>query len=200
MSSRQILKPPALMRDVLRDRALDQKEARCGVANRRERPRRQARRARHEPPGPRPVRRPAAGHVPAGDQHVRAGRLKHGVHARHERRRMAEVGVHDAHDVGRRDAEAGDDRRAQSELAGAMDDVDPIRPGELVGDGAGAVGRIVVDDHQLEREAARRRGVEQGAREIRQPISFVVGRHDHGQVGPRGRRHLSTIIQAVSRF
>ena len=74
---------------------------------------------------------------------------------------MAEVRVHDADDVRGRDAEARDDGGAEAELAGAVNDLHPPRPRQLVGDRAGAVRRVVVDDHELELDAvlaaARRR-------------------------------------------
>ena len=109
---------------------------------------------------------------------------------------MTEVGVHHADDVRGGRAEAGDHGGPQTELAGAVKDLHPVRPGQLVGDLARAVRRVVVDHHELERDTGAAGGIEQPADEFGQPIAFVVGRNDDRQVGFRGRRHPGTIIQA----
>ena len=79
---------------------------------------------------------------------------------------MTEVGVHHADDVRGRDAETGDDGRAEPELAGAVNDLHPPRARELVGDRAGAVRRVVVDDHELELDAVLAAGVEERRRPV----------------------------------
>ena len=102
---------------------------------------------------------------------------------------------HDADDLSGRHREPLDDRGAQPQLTRAMDDPHRVRTREIVGDRARAVRRVVVHDHELERQMRPLGRVEQGLDQLGQPISFVVGRHDHGEIGRAGRRHVSTIIQ-----
>ncbi len=56
----------------------------------------------------------AAGNVAAGHQHVGARSREHREHPRHQHRRMAEIRVHDADDVGGRHAKAGNHRGAKA--------------------------------------------------------------------------------------
>ena len=71
---------------------------------------------------------------------------------------------------------------------------------ELVGERAGAVGRVVVDDHQLEVEVRARAARRTPRRPVRDRRSaLVVCGHDHRQVAADWR-HPSTIIQARDAF
>ncbi len=63
---------------------------------------------------------------------------------------MAEIRVHHADDVRRRDAEAGHNRRAESQLARPVHDAHAMAPRQVVGHCAGAVRRVVVDDDEFE--------------------------------------------------
>jgi hypothetical protein len=105
---------------------------------------------------------------------------------------MAEVGIHDAERVRRRGSKSFDDRRAQTQLAGPVHDANAVDGRrQFVGQLARPIGRVVVDDHELEADAGRCGGLEQGSRQLRQPIPFVVGGQDHRQV--RRARHLGTL-------
>ena len=182
--------------------APDQEEAGRGVANRRQRRGQQARRRatcmrRVE----RPVRRAAARHVAAARRaRRRSVRAKHRQHPRHERRRMAEVGVHDADDVGAARRRTPTTAVPSPSLPARWMTCIAMRARQLVGDRAGAVRRVVVDDHELERR--RRAGAHasnSAVDEFRQPIALVVGRHDHRQVGRLWTRvTVSTIIQGIA--
>ena len=77
-----------------------------------------------------------------------------------------------------RESDRGQDRRPQTELAGAMDHVNVgKRRSKLIGDLPGAVGRVVVDDQDraLRRELADR--FDQGL----QVTCFVVSRQRNEQ-------------------
>jgi hypothetical protein len=52
---------------------------------------------------------------------------------------MTEVRIHHAHDVRGGDVKPGDDRGAQPELAGAMDDAETVALRELVGELSSAI-------------------------------------------------------------
>jgi hypothetical protein len=99
---------------------------------------------------------------------------------------MAQVGVDHADDFGVAGLEALDDRGAEPELAGAVNDLDRIARREIVGDAARSVRRIVVDDDQVALDAARLIGVENGFHEIGQAVALVVGRRDERQRGGGG--------------
>ena len=107
--------------------------------------------------------------------------------AGHVARRVAEVGVEvEEQVVAVLDGEAHgrEDGRAQAELAGAVDDVDPrVGGGQLVGERAGAVGRVVVDDQDVGVRAGARgsrrragRGCRARCRWPARPASGPVGR------------------------
>ncbi len=101
---------------------------------------------------------------------------------------MAEIGVDDADDRRPRRLESFDNRRAEPELAAAMNHLDPVPRRELVSERPGSVRRVVVDDHELAVEASLRVRGEYGLDEIREPIALVVGRDDDGQGRGRGGR------------
>jgi len=61
--------------------------------------------------------------------------------------------------------------------------LDRIPRGEIVGDPAGAVGRVVVDDDQIAVDAAGLIGVEDGLDEVGQAVALVVRRSDERQRG-----------------
>ena len=90
----------------------------------------------------------AAGDVSGTDHHVMIAHA--GENRGDEAGRMAEVGVEVqeiVESVLDRVFHRLQDRRAESELAGAVDHVDARQArGDLVGELAGAVGRVVVDD------------------------------------------------------
>ena len=107
---------------------------------------------------------------------------------------MAQIRVDDAEQRRRRDFEAGDNGRAESEFPGAMDDTQPPRPRQIIGERACAVGGVVIDDDELERDARAVARLEQPAHQLGQPVALVVGGNDHRDVGRRERCHPSTII------
>jgi hypothetical protein len=83
-----------------------------------------------------------------------------------------------------------------------MDDVHAVHARDFVGQRAGAVGRIVVDDHQLQADAFGRARGKQGLDEFGDPITLVIGGQHHGEVGPLGARcprdiHGCTIIHSI---
>ncbi len=86
----------------------------------------------------------------------------------------------------RRRLESFDDRRPEPELAAAVNDLDAVPRREIVGQRAGPVRRVVVDDHELAVEAPLRVRRKHGLDEIREPIALVVGRDDDGQRWRRG--------------
>jgi hypothetical protein len=79
-----------------------------------------------------------------------------------------------------RGVEAGDVRARQAALAGSVQDADvPMAGGEVVGDRAGAVRGVVVDDEDRRLD---RRGLPDGGDQRRQVLGLLVGRDDD----PRG--------------
>ena len=117
-------------------------------------------RARQDQPPPRPVAHRPAVDVARADHQVRAG--VDGVEQPVQLfGRVAAVGVHlDQHRVlaTQTPREAGQVRRAQTVLGGAVHDVHAVRvgQGQLVGQLAGAVGAAVVDDQDVHVGTARR--------------------------------------------
>ena len=119
--------------------------------------RRRARRAYQDPPrlttraDDAPVGDAAAGHVARAQREVGAVIAHGGEQAREVRRVVREVGVHleDVAGAGRERArEARQVGRAEALAHGPVQHLDlaRVRRGQLVGDGAGAVGGVVVDD------------------------------------------------------
>src|SRR5262249_34188967 len=103
--------------------------------------------------GERPVGDAAAGDVARADHHVVPPHA--GQHGGEVAGVVAEVGVH-GHQVVvaglQRVAHAGDDGRAQAELARPVYGVDVgVGGGELVGQLPGAVGRVIVEDEDVRR-------------------------------------------------
>ena len=97
---------------------------------------------------------------------------------------MAEVGVHGADDAGGCNLETGDNRRTRAELAARW--MTRTRSSRVnLGNGAGAVRRIVVDDDELQFESVLGAGLEECPRQLRDPAALVVGRHYHCQIGRR---------------
>ena len=107
-----------------------------------------------------PVAGAAARDVAAADDDVGRRDLHDREHARQQLGRMAEVGIDHADDRRAGRCEALDHRGAETELAGAVHDGDAIASREVVGERAGAIGRVVVDDDQLAVDAARQRSGE----------------------------------------
>ena len=143
------MKPPAEIAHAPRQIAADQEEAGRGVAHRRQPARHQAGEPRHQQPAEPPVARAAAGDVAAADTKSADVLLHDGQHARQQRGgwlRSASI----TPTIGAlRGGEAFDDGRAEAELAGAVQHRDPVARRELVGERAGAVRRVVVDDDEL---------------------------------------------------
>ena len=102
---------------------------------------------------------------------------------------VAEVGVHGADvlvAVLQSELEAGLVGSAQPQLARAMEDMDAfIAGGDGVGDVAGAVGRVVVDNRHVHIAGQRA----QLPDETGQIFTFVVGRHDHQRRSRPGWGH-----------
>ena len=98
---------------------------------------------------------------------------------------MAQVGVNDADHRRARDLEARDHRRAEPHLAGAMQDGDAILSGKIVGDAAGAVWRVVVDDHEVAVDPGGGVAGKQRVDQIWEAFPFVVGGHDDRERGWR---------------
>ena len=68
---------------------------------------------------------------------------------------MTQVAIHHADDVRARDGEAVEHRGSEPQLSGAMDDPHAAVARPLVGDRAGAVGGVVVDDDDLDARPSR---------------------------------------------
>ncbi len=181
--------------------AANQEEPGGRVLYRRQRTGEDAGEARQHQPAERPVAGTAAGNVTAADDDV--GRLAvHDVeHPWQQRRRVAQVGVDDADDGGFRRLEALDDGGAEPELAAAVNHLHSMAPRQFIGERAGAVRRIVVDDDQLGVEAGAPVGVENRGDEIAEAIAFVVSGNDNRKrsrlrrIGGQRMRLPRTIIQ-----
>ena len=97
---------------------------------------------------------------------------------------MREVGVHLEEEVGallHRLTEAGDVGLAQAFLGGAVQDGDVrVLFGEAVGEPAGAVGRVVVDDQRVELNAVAVGDLANAVEGVRQVLALVVGGNDDG--------------------
>ncbi|KQR43791.1 hypothetical protein ASF82_09210 [Frigoribacterium sp. Leaf164] len=143
--------------------------------------------AAEQPAAQRPVLDAAAGHPARAEHEVVVG--EQGDQGGKVLRVVGAVGVH--LDEGRVAAleppgEAGQVRGAEAGLAGAVQHVHPgVAGGPRVGEVAGAVGRAVVDDENVDGGPA----VEGAADDPVEVLSFVVGRDDdecvvHGVVLP----------------
>ena len=77
-------------------------------------------------------------------------------HLRDQLRRVLEIGVHHHHGVALGVIEAGRQRGLMAEVARQEDDADPrVGLGQTLEDGRRAVGRAVVDEHELESMPSR---------------------------------------------
>jgi hypothetical protein len=103
-----------------------------------------------------------------------------GQHLRDQLRRVLEVGVDHHDDVAAGVLQPGAERRLVAEVAGEHDDLDPlVGGGELAEQLAGRVLGAVVDEHQLELDAAERGD---GPRvERADGVLLVVHRRDDAQ-------------------
>jgi hypothetical protein len=99
---------------------------------------------------------------------------------------MAQIGVDHADDLRRRRGKTFDDGRTEPELAGAMYDGDREAERQPVGDVAGAIRRVVVDDDELTVDAARGVGGEDRPHELWKPFAFVVSGDDECKRRGRG--------------
>ena len=117
---------------------------------------------------------------------------------------MAQVRVDDADDRRSGRLESFDDRRPQSELAAAMNHLNPVLLREVVGNGAGAIRRVVIHDHQLAVEATLRVRLEHRPDQIPEAVALVVRGDDDGQRwrggGGQRMRLDSTITQPPLAF
>ena len=102
---------------------------------------------------------------------------------------MTQVGVDDSDNRRPRRLEPLDDRRPEAELAAPVDDLDAVTSRKIVGQCAGAVRRVVVDDDELAVDAPRAVRRKHGGNEIPEPIALVVGRNDDGQRWGQGDGH-----------
>ena len=108
---------------------------------------------------------------------------KCGEHLRHQRRRVAEVGVHDADDCCAT-SKPGDDCGAQPEFAGPMHDPKRVRPRSSSANSPSHRGIVVDDDHLRAPSPGASRAAPNSLRhEFRQPIALVVGGNDDRQIG-----------------
>jgi 4-amino-4-deoxy-L-arabinose transferase-like glycosyltransferase len=76
-------------------------------------------------------------------------------------------------------------------------DLHAPRPSQFVRERARTIRRVVVDDHELQRDAGTVALVKQRVDQLAETIALVVSRHDDRHFGRRNRRHASTIIQPV---
>lgn len=111
---------------------------------------------------------------------------------------MAEVCVHHANDVGARRPGSFDDSRTQAQLPAAVNHLQPMMSGQVIGERPGAVRRVVVDNDHGQAHALGSCAPKEGFDELSKPVALVVGRNDHGQIGPLEHRS-STIIQGYER-
>ena len=140
-------------------------------------------------PRERPAHRAAAGHAAGADRHIR--RLaRHGLERRQEPRNVgrivAEVGIHvyrDFEATAAGEPKAFEDRTAQAAATAADEHVEArLATGPLAGDLPCAIGRIVVDDQELNVGRAGEHGIDQ----MLDVFPFVVGGrlHEHAAGRP----------------
>ena len=100
---------------------------------------------------------------------------------------VRQVGVHLEEQVGaagQRVAKAGDVGLAEALLAGAVQHLDVgVLAGQAVGQLAGAVGRVVVDDQRVELQVVAVGDLADALEGVPQVVAFVVGRKDDGVHG-----------------
>jgi hypothetical protein len=106
---------------------------------------------------------------------------------------MAHIRVDDSHDRRRRGREAGDDGGAEAELSRPMHYFDAVPPREFIGERAGAVGRVVVDDDELAGDVFCGIRREDRFDELAEAIAFVVSRDDDRKCS-RGGGSLSHVM------
>ena len=152
-----------------------------------ERPREDAPAARDDPPDDAPVDRAAARDVARPDHQVRLPVDDRRDERREHRGVVAEVGVHLDDDAGtaiERGAEPVEVRPPETLLGLAVEDADArVGLGQLVGQAAGAVRRVVVDDEQ--RRA--RQGAEDRFGDRADVLGFVIGGEDDPGAEPELR-------------
>ena len=135
---------------------------------------------------------------PRADRQLALARDQRGVHLRQDLFVVLQVAVDHRDVVGARRQPALDHRSRQAEPVDAADAAHArVVAGDREGDVGGAVGRIVVDDHHLPRQA-----VEHGLQPLEQHRHigrFAVGRNDDGERRPNFRRRRIGCHLALAR-
>ena len=131
----------------------------------------------------RPVRDAAALDVAASDRKAVLSGFERRDHYREDVDVVAEVGVHRAQRLRLRTRKRPpiDHAARKSELAWTMQTPDRKFGGEAIDDGAGAVGRIVVDDDDLAVKVVRFEHIAHRAQQTLDAAGFVVGWNDDGK-------------------
>ena len=112
---------------------------------------------------------------------------------------MTEIRVHHADDVARRGVEALDHRGPEPELAAAMNHRQRKSRRQLVGERAGTVRRVVVDDDELAVDAVLTPHAGGRFHQLPQPIALVVGGDDDRTRPGRPRSHVGGDRQRARR-
>ena len=107
------------------------------------------------------------------------------VEQRQQVRRVAEIRVHDANDVGDGEREAVQNSAPQPELARPMDHANASASRPLLGAVAGSIARVVVDDDHLDIHPVGVGDVKDPLEELVQAVALVVGRNDERQIWTR---------------